>query len=256
MRVLLRQRKSVSLKLSKKGKEPADGISERFPLILRGQIKAIKAMKNTKKATKWATNTFASWLKQRNEKLEGSDRCPDYILLSDDHSALCHWLCVCVNKLRKEGGKPYTPRSLANLIASLQRYICEQKQAPVRLAHPENAAYKPLHRTLDSIYCKLHTEGTGTKRKQAEIVTAEEEEQLWGSGAIGTDSPVALANALFYLQRLNFVLRGGSKHHGLKISQLNFRSVPDPDLPGLFMECVEYTEHRSPFLHYLVGLEH
>ena len=27
------------------------------------------------------------------------------ILLSENHHDMCHWLCICVNELRKEDGK-------------------------------------------------------------------------------------------------------------------------------------------------------
>ena len=37
----------------------------------------------------------------------------------------------------------------------------------------------------------------------------------------------------------------GKNNRQLKISQLNFRTVPDPDVAGKEIECVEYTEHRS-----------
>ena len=41
------------------------------------------------------------------------------------------------------------------------------------------------------------------------------------------------------------MLRGGQEHRNLKIPQLKFSSVPNPDRPGVFIDCVEYTEHGS-----------
>ncbi len=49
----------------------------------------------------------------------------------------------------------------------------------------------------------------------------------------------------FFYNGLNFVLRGGQEHTELKISQLNFRTVPNPEYPGDEIECVEYYEHGS-----------
>ena len=89
------------------------------------------------------------------------------------HQDLCHWLCVCINELRKETGDEYTPRSLAQFIAGLQRYISEKKQTPVWLADPGNPDFKPLHLTLDNRYRKLHVKGVGTTRRQAEIMTSD-----------------------------------------------------------------------------------
>ena len=55
----------------------------------------------------------------------------------------------------------------------------------------------------------------------------------------------ALLFAVFYYNGLNFVLWGGEEHRQLKISQLKFCTVPDPDTPQKVIECVEYTEHGS-----------
>ena len=231
------KRKRLSLKLKDK---------ERFPLLPKNQIEDSKQAiipKNTQKSTQWALRCFGSWLKQRNERCE--DKCPEGILLSDNHQDLCHWLCVCINELRKETGDEYTPRSLAQFIAGLQRYISEKKQTPVRLADPGNPDFKPLHLTLDNRYRELHAKGVGTTRRQAEIMTSDEEEQLWASGVLSSDSPGGLLRAVFYYNGLNFVLRGGQEHRNLKISQLNLRTLPDPENPGDQIDCVEYSEHKN-----------
>ena len=44
---------------------------------------------------------------------------------------------------------------------------------------------------------------------------------------------------------LNFILRGGQEHRGLKIFQLNVRTVPDPEDPARTTTCVEYRKHGS-----------
>ena len=76
-------------------------------------------------------------------------------------------------------------------------------------------------------------------------MTSDEEEQLWASGVLSSDSPGGLLRAVFYYNGLNFVLRGGQEHRNLKISQLNLRTVPDPENPGDQIDCVEYSEHGS-----------
>ena len=50
----------------------------------------------------------------------------------------------------------------------------------------------------------------------------------------------------FFLNGLNFVLRGGEEHRQLKISQLLFADdVVDPSNPKTKTYCVKYVEHRS-----------
>ena len=76
-------------------------------------------------------------------------------------------------------------------------------------------------------------------------MSAEEEEQLWQRGVLSSDTPGGLLRAVFFYNGINFVLRGGEEHRRMKISQLNFRVVPNPDSPGQMINCVEYTECGS-----------
>ena len=158
---------------------------------------------------------------------------------------LCDWLYICVSEVRKEDGAEYTPRSISQFVAGLQRYINERKPAPVRLADASNPTFRPLHTALDKRYCQLHTQGVGTKRKQAEVVSNHEEQQLWERGVLSSESPSGLLRAVFYLNGITFVLRGGEEHRSLKISQFIFLNVPDPDNAKKIICCVEYAEHGS-----------
>ena len=73
----------------------------------------------------------------------------------------------------------------------------------------------------------------------------DEEEQLWVKGVFSTSSPLGLLRAVFFYNGLNFALRGGEEHRQLKLSQLRFDTVPDPQCPGETNEIVEYREHGS-----------
>lgn len=82
-------------------------------------------------------------------------------------------------------------------VAGLQRFFSEEKGTPVRLCNPENHVFKPLHATLDNLYRELHRSGIGTTRKRAEVVSADEENQLWTSGVLSCDTPKRLLSAVF-----------------------------------------------------------
>ena len=70
---------------------------------------------------------------------------------------------MSVNELRKEDGGEYTPRSIAQYIAGIQRYISDVRGVPVRLADPSNTVFRPLHQALENRYRQLHATGVGTK---------------------------------------------------------------------------------------------
>ena len=189
---------------------------------------------------------FESWREQRNERSSSEEEnIPDGLLVADSPEDLCRWLCTCVNELRKGDGSEYTPRSICQFISGLQRYVNQKQDVPVRLADPTNPLFKDLHRVLDKRYRNLHAQGIGAMRRQAEVVTSIEEERLWECGVFSSDSPSGLLRAVFYYNGLNFVLRGGEEHRCLKISQLKFRDVPDPEHPGKTIRCVDYTKHGS-----------
>ena len=109
----------------------------------------------------------------------------------------------------------------------------------------DNPNYRELHNVLDNLYRELHFSGIGAQRKQAEVISRDEESILWEKGALSVDTPNSLLNTVFYYNGLKFVLRGGDEHRSLKISQLVFKSVPNPDKPSETIRTVEYTEFGS-----------
>ena len=82
--------------------------------------------------------------------------------------------------------------------------------------------FQGLHGTLDNVFRKLHENGIGAKVKHAEVITKDEENQLWDSGVIGIDSPTSLQNAVFYYNGKNFCLRGGEECRQLMILRTRF----------------------------------
>ena len=72
---------------------------------------------------------------------------------------------------------------------------------------------------------QLRAEGIGAARKQAEVIGFGEEQQLWESGTLSTETPNGLFNAVFYYNGLNLILRGRDEHRALKISQFEIQAV-------------------------------
>ena len=56
--------------------------------------------------------------------------------------------------------------------------------------------------------------------KHTETISTEEENQLWESGVLDSNTPRGLQNAVFYTIGKVFCLRGGQEHRALKLSQL------------------------------------
>ena len=91
----------------------------------------------------------------------------------------------------------------------------------------KNPIFQELHGTLDNLFRRLHDGGAGWQVKYAEVITKQEDNELWESGELGIKHPKALQNAVFYYNGKSFCLRGGVEHRELKIKQLERTFEPN-----------------------------
>ena len=56
----------------------------------------------------------------------------------------------------------------------------------------------PVHVVLERLFRELHSKGIRAVRQQSEIITATEEYLLWEKSEMGTHSPSALLNSVFF----------------------------------------------------------
>ena len=180
---------------------------------------------NTDKSTKWAVNNFKSWKDARKEA--GQETCPDDLLLSSDPKSLSTWLAKFAAETRTTKGKPYPPSTLYHLLTGLLRYMRDSNPDVPNFLDKKDRRFSVLHKSLDKIFRDLRTNNIGTTVKHAEIFTAKEEDMLWEKEVLGTHSPKALLNAVFYFNGKNFCLRGGEEHRCLALSQICRQQNPD-----------------------------
>ena len=62
----------------------------------------------------------------------------------------------------------------------------------------------------------LHAKGLGTKKKQAEPITTDEEAILWASGKMGCHDAQTLLNTIYFYNCKVFGLRSYDEHHRLQ----------------------------------------
>ena len=75
-------------------------------------------------------------------------------------------------------------------------------------------------------------------KKQANIISVEQEEMLWSKGLLGKNNPQSLLDALIYVFGLNFALRGGDEHRRLRA--VNSQITLNTSKSGLlYLEYVE-----------------
>ena len=54
--------------------------------------------------------------------------------------------------------------------------------------------------------------GLGSRKRQAEPLTLEEEETLWQKGLLGSHNPQALLDTMLFMNGMYFALRNGAEH--------------------------------------------
>ena len=157
---------------------------------------------------------------------------------------LCNWLCTFFAEVKKSDGTEYCPRSVSGLLSGIQRYI-ESKTGEKVNFQDETGSFKPLHVLLENLFHELHKKGVGAVKAQAQIITPEEEKQLWACGVMGTDNPTSLLHSIFYYNGINFTLREGEEHRNLKLSQLIFGTEPSENDSMQLVRYVIYNEYVS-----------
>jgi len=78
---------------------------------------------------------------------------------------------------------------------------------------------------LDAEMKRLQKKGLGSKKRQAEPLSIEEEEQLWAKGLLGSTNPQALVDTMLFMNGLYFALRSGDEHRQLRFDPCQIQLV-------------------------------
>lgn len=183
--------------------------------------------KNTEYSTRWAMKVFSDWFKDYNSRSQ-SEKCPDILLTPACSSdVLCKWLVVFIAETRNGDGENYPPRSLNSILAGILRNMREQNSDYPNFLNKKDPRFRTFHTALDNVYKKLTADGVGAESSHTETITPEEEDQLWSSGVLNTDTPKGLLRATYYYSGKCFCLRGGVEQRNLSLSQLQRLKNPD-----------------------------
>ena len=68
----------------------------------------------------------------------------------------------------------------------------------------QDPAFAQFRSSLDAEMKRLQAKGLGSKQRQAEPITEEEEDLLWEKGLLGDHNPQALLNTVIYVSFLLF----------------------------------------------------
>ena len=204
------------------------------------KVKASRVPSNTRRNTQWGVKTYQAWAEFRNSQdetyLDPNGPVP-VDLAAVDYAKMNYWLSHFVFEVRKSSGEPYPPRSLYNLVVSIQRHFKEERDRPdMCFLDDKNITFKPLRDMLDAVMKDLHAKGENTT-KQTDPLTTEDEEMLWQTKVVGTHSSKALSNATFLYNGKIFGIRGG-EHREVLREQYKI-------IGGADGEYLEFTERKA-----------
>lgn len=166
--------------------------------------------KKTQEDTKYCYKLFYEWSIAR-QKATG-ETIGKLCEMSD--SEIQHWMTRFILEVRKKDGKEYSPNTLHHVTAGIMRHLRCNGRPDVDFFR--DIRFSEFRQSLDSEMKRLLSLGIKTKKKQAEVLTEEEEELLWTKGLLGGDTPQSLLDTVVFYNGIYFALRSGREHRQLR----------------------------------------
>ncbi len=165
---------------------------------------------------------FKDWQLQRNLQAglddQAADIVPILVNLEDmTPEDLNYAISRFIVEARKVNGDEYPGTTLKELVMMLQLHF-ETLGKTYKFISTD---FMQVQNTLDSTMKARARKGVVRAERQAEVITTEEEEQLWSRGILGSDTPRKLLHTLVYLIGLNYALRAGQEHRSLRFGVAN-----------------------------------
>ena len=88
-----------------------------------------------------------------------------------------------VLEVRKKDGTEYPPNTLHHLCSGIARYLRANGHPTLDLY--KDSAFADFRTTLDAEMKRLQHKGIGSKVRQAEALSEDDEEILWSKGLLG-----------------------------------------------------------------------
>ena len=170
--------------------------------------------KKTQADTKYCMRLWNEWRIHRNSTCTAiAETVPDDITQMECET-LQYWMCRFVLEVRKKDGSVYLANTIHHLCCGVMRYVKECGKHELDIFR--DPAFAKLRATLDSEMKRVQSLGIGTKKRQAEPLTDEEEELLWQTGQLGDHSSQTLVDTMVFMNGVYFALRSGAEHRNLR----------------------------------------
>ena len=209
-----------------------------FPKTEKEVVKAKKASvpKKTQQDTNYCVRLWNQWKQYRNGTTT-NEKVPEELTVMGKESVQ-YWLSRFILEVRKKDGSEYPANSLHHICCGLMRHLRQNRQPEVDFF--KDPTFSDFRATLDSEMKRIQSKGIGSKKRQAEPLTVEEEELLWKSGQLGHHSPQALVDTIFFIC-IYFAPRSGQEHRMVRFQPSQIELIEQPGRRAF----LRYTEDIS-----------
>ena len=178
--------------------------------------------KNTQQDTKFCLNLWEQW--SLNRQSTTGEQIGSILSLTPQQ--LNYWLTRFILEVRKRDGSQYPPNTIHHITAGIMRYLRWNGKPNIDLF--KDPEFREFRDSLDAEMKRLQREGLGTKKKQAEVISEEEEDLLWQNGLLGEEDPKMLLNTVIFYNGLYFALRSGQEHRQLRLNPCQIEVIRKP----------------------------
>ena len=235
------KKKRLSLSVSKRKKEIEaleESVSKkpRFESSSASEIESASKKfvpKNTSTSLKLAYNIFCQWIEHNNRTISRQYSNQD-LWFNQDAESLVTMLSQFCLEVRQCNGKPYTPKSILQILSNLQNYSRTMDSDCLQFMCSKDPRFERLHTVLDNTSRQLHKDA--------------EEQCLWDTGVMATDNPTSLLNGVFFYCGMYLCLRGGGEHRNMKYSQVVIKTVVNLNAPSETIKCLNMGPKIEPGL--------
>ncbi|XP_009941494.2 zinc finger MYM-type protein 2 isoform X1 [Opisthocomus hoazin] len=189
----------------------------------------------------YGVNAWKHWVKSRHldeelpelEELKSTKSVKlKEDLLSHTSTELNYGLTHFVNEIRRPNGENYAPDSIYYLCLGIQEYLYGSNRK-------DNIFIDPIYHTFEQELNKILRSWQPSILPDGSIFSRVEEDYLWRIKQLGSHSPVALLNTLFYFNTKYFGLKTVEQHLRLSFGTV-FRQWKKNPLTMESKACLRY----------------
>lgn len=188
--------------------------SSRFPTVDVNAMLDNAETTSVKRRDTWVMNIFKSWLEEKTISKEIDSQIQE--LQHFSNKDINDYLSKFIFEVRKKNGEYFPRESLIAIAAGLQNVIRKKRPGVNLFNSVETAVFtKALDASMKISTASLPPRNS-TNHKPISMF---DEEEILSGNVLTADNPDGLTRALFYLNGINFALRGGEEQTKLSVKQ-------------------------------------